>query len=230
MSTLYDELGNVIYSDDGPIVDTGNTGSNTNYLSVDYYRSKVLEFQQTLVLMDETYNALYSVMDVVMQDDAAYDEWFGLLDALNSKRTQMKVVAEAINLASTGINATGVSFPKVTLPAGLQIAPVVGIAAAAAATAAAVALIVWAKQFWLTVRDALKRWQTLDAIKSLPEADRADALALLQSAEEKVEVARAQADGSSLNSVASLAKWAAIGVLAYYGYQMYKDSQHGNRS
>jgi hypothetical protein len=225
MTIIYDPMGNVI-SSDGDLTDVQDMGGqsvygDTNFLSVDYYRNKVVEFQKTLNLMDETYSALYNVMEVVMQDDVAYDEWFSLLSQLNDKRTQFKTVAEAINLASSGLNAVGVAFPKVELPAGLAVAPAVALGAAAAAVAAAVALIMWAQQFWGTVRDALQRWQYLDIIKQLPADQRAAAINKLKEAETKVELAKTDAEKSSLNNIANIGKWIVIVSGLYFGYKLF---------
>lgn len=226
--TTYDEMGNLIYSD-GDFTQAGDSspvGSNadTNYLSVDYYRNKVEEFQKTLVLLDNTYNALFELEDIVYPDDEAYDEWYSLLEQLEEKKTQFRLTAEAINLASTGFNAVGVNFPRLDIPANLAIAPIVGIAAVAAAVAGAVGLIVWAQGFWETAQGAIQRWQYMGAIEQLPAAEKAAAITRLRDAELKIEAAKTASGESSLSSFATLFKYAAIGGALYMGYKIYREN------
>jgi hypothetical protein len=222
MTMMFDAMGNPI-GDDGndPTADTG-----PNPLQMDYYRNKVAEFQRTLVLLDETGSALYSVMDVVMQDDTAYNEWFDLLTQFNTKRDQFKVAAEAINLASNGMNAIGVNFPKLSIPAGLGNPAVVALAAAVAVTAA---LVYWASQFWQTVSAALKRWQTLDVIKQLPPEDQAAALKTLTDAETRVEIARTESASGTLGALGGLIKWVVIGGVCYLGYRLIEGEQNAKK-
>ncbi len=207
---------------------------DTNYLSLDYYKNKVVEFQKTLAFLDDTYNTLFELEDIVYPDDEAYDEWFALLEQLESKKTQFRIAAEAINFASNGMNAVGVNFPKLDIPANLAgslgIAPIVGIAALAAAVAGAVGLIVWAQGFWETAQGAIQRWQYMAAIEQLPAAEKAAAITRLRDAESKIEVAKAATQESSLSSFASLFKWAAVGGVVLLAYKVYKDSGYGNRT
>lgn len=233
----YDEAGNVV-SGDGDFSEAANTTptspyGDTNFLSLDYYRNKVVEFQETLAWLDDTYNTLYALEDIVYPDDDAYDEWFSLLEQLEAKKGQFRLAAEAINLASSGMNTVGVSFPTLDIPSNLAgklgIAPIVGVAALAAAVAGAVGLIVWAQGFWETAQGAIQRWQYMSAIESLPAAEKAVAISRLRDAESKVEAAKAATGESTLSSFATLFKWAAVGGALLMAYKVYKDSGYGNR-
>lgn len=230
---MVDEFGNVV--DDlpiGAIMDDTELYTVTNtpgagapsVLSPDYYRQKAVEFQRSLVLLDEAGNALYSVMQVIMDDETAYNEWYALLTEYNNKRAQFKLAAEAINFASSGLNAIGVNFPRLQIPGGLGNPAFLPIAAA---VAGAVVLISWATGFYQTVGAALKRWQYLDAIQALPEQERAQAIDKLNQAELVVEKALAENEGGTLGSVATIAKWAALAAIAYFGFKIWNDMNRG---
>lgn len=195
--------------------------------SLDYYRAEALKFQRVMDALDQTGQALYSTQYAVSCDAAASQEWYGLMQEWQSKRDQFKLAAEGINAASSGLDYLGIEFPRVTLPAGLGVLPVIPIAAVAAAFAVTAALVAWAGGFFDTVENALSRWQYLSALDELPPEAKAQAVIELQAAEQQVKTAKANATGT-MGQIANILKWVAIGGLVFVGYKMIQGERIGN--
>jgi len=199
--------------------------SDPSLMSIDYYRQKVLEFQQVLNDLDTTYMGLALMQEVAYEtnDQDMIDETDTLISTLQGKLSEFRMVGQGIQLASQGINAVGVDFPTVTIPGSLGVVPLIPLAAAAAVVASAIALIYWAKGFWQTVDDFLMRYQTSQAIASLPADQQAAALSQMQQLSAQVKTARASAETSPLSSLADIGKWLILGGLLYVGVKMLKD-------
>lgn len=198
--------------------------SDPSILSVDFYRNKATEFQTALNSLDEIGRALYVAERAASCESTMAAEWFDLLQQFQTKRAQFVMAADAVNLASNGLNAVGVRFPVLSYAQGLGNPVLIPVAAAIAAAAA---LIVWGKEFALTVREALKRWQYSDAFELLSETERANMLRDLVQADAQVATAQTASGAGSLESIAGAVKWAAIGVAVFAAFKMYQDSQRG---
>lgn len=225
MATLYDEMGNVVFSDDtGEVAASVDSGS---MLTVDYYRRKVAEFQTVLYALDNTGRDLWGAGAAVYAtgDADAIADYETLRAEYESKRSQFVTVAEGIQLASQGINAVGINFPSVQIPFGMGALPLVPLAAAAGVVAASVALVTWASQFFRTVREFAQRYQHIDAIMALPEGERAGALETLRKLELTAEQSESETNQSPLQSIATIAKWGAVAAIVYFGWRAYSESR-----
>jgi hypothetical protein len=189
--------------------------------SLDYFRNKVNEFQLTLDELDRTGDLLMDVEFVAGLDEDLFNEWATLVDELEAKRDSFRMAAESINLASSGLNAVGVDFPTLRI-GGLGVAPLV---VAGAAIAAAVGLMAWAKGFWSAVSAFVSKAQSLQAIQTLPEAERRGALDKLHELEAQVAEAEIKAASSPLSVFANVGKWVLIAGVAFLGYKLYMSNR-----
>lgn len=195
-------------------------------LSVDYYRQKALEFQVALNSLDEVGRALYAVERVANCDAELAAEWFSKVQEFQSKRTQFVIAAESMNVAASGLNAVGVRFPVLSYSQGLGALPAIPMAAIAVAVGVAAGLIVWGKEFAVTVREMLKRWQYSDAFEQLTPAEKAEMFAEMMNADTKIATAQAANEGGTLESIASIVKWIAIGTAVFAGYKAFQQIQN----
>lgn len=182
-----------------------------------YFRDKALEFQQVINALDATAREVDMLIGA-LPEGAMLDELLIQFDALQSKKGQIKLVAEAINFASNGLNAVGANLPTIQWPPTLGAAPLVIAGAGAAAIAAAAAIIVWGKAWIDGINQRLRDKQLME---SVPEAQRgavADAIM-------KTEAAQRQADQNPLTSIAGIVKWVAIGAVAFFAYQAFQQYQ-----
>lgn len=188
-------------------------------VATSYFRDKAVEFQQIINALDSTSNEVDMLIGA-LPESALLDELIAQKAALESKKGQIKLVAEAVNFAANGLNQLGANLPTVNIPQTLGAAPLVIAGAGAAAIAAAAAVIVWGKA-WI---DGInQRLRNAELLASVPEADRARvADAIL-----KTDVAVAQANQSPLASVAGIVKWVAIGAVAFFAYQAWTQYQGG---
>ena len=184
-------------------------------LQLDYYRQKVVEFQDILNQMDAVANIANSISWETEDTQLAADMDAYLLD-FDNKKGSFRTAAEALNFAINGINAVGADFPKLTVPQGLGVVPLVAAAGVAGALAVAAALIIWGRDWIAGVSARAKLGLQLDAIKDPAQRARlAERLALLDQAQ-------SVAEASPITSVASIVKWVAIAAVAYFAIQSYK--------
>lgn len=192
---------------------------NAPPVATSYFRDKAVEFQQIINALDATSNEVDMLIGA-LPESALLDELVAQKAALESKKGQIKLVAEAVNFAANGLNQLGANLPTINLPQTLGAAPLVIAGAGAAAVAAAAAIIVWGKA-WI---DGInQRLRNAELLASVPEVDRARvAEAVL-----RTDVAVAQANQSPLASVAGIVKWVAIGAVAFFAYQAWTQYQGG---
>ena len=76
---------------------TGETGDSV--FSLDYYRNKIRDFQDTMNAADRTVQALADVRPYLTDADQI-SQWENLWQQLMDKRTEMQIGAKAINLAA----------------------------------------------------------------------------------------------------------------------------------
>jgi len=179
-----------------------------------YFRTKALEFQQLVNALDATSREVDMLIGA-LPEGAMLDELVAQFGELQNKKGQIKLVAEAINFASNGLNAVGANLPTIQWPPTLGAAPLVVAGAGAAAIAAAAAIIVWGKAWIDGINQRLRDKQLLE---SVPEAQRGAVAEAIM----KTEAAKAQADQNPLTSIAGIVKWVAIGAVAFFAYQAFQ--------
>jgi hypothetical protein len=186
-------------------------------LSPDYYRQKVVEFQQLLNNLQGAQEAVIGLIDYGPVE--VRPELMALLDELDGKIGRYRQVAELLNLGINGINRVGGDFPKLNIPAGLGIVPQAAVVAAiGGAVAVAAALIVWGYA-WIQKAQVLARQAQLYGYLT-PEQK-----AIVARRAIEIEQAAQASESSPLTSVANIAKWVGIAAVAYFAYQAYQKSR-----
>lgn len=185
-------------------------------LSVDYYRQKVVEYQNLLNNLQNAREGMIGLVDYGPVE--IRPELTALLDELDGKIGRYRQVAEALNFGINGINKVGAGFPTLTIPAGLGIAPLVVAGGIGAAVAVAAALIVWGYTWIQRAQDLARQAQLYGYLP--PEQRAAVAAQAL-----KIDQAAAASAASPLTSIASIAKWVGIAAVAYFAWQAYQKSR-----
>lgn len=194
---------------------TGETGDSV--FSLDYYRNKIRDFQDTMNAADRTVQALADVRPYLTDADQI-SQWENLWQQLMDKRTEMQIGAKAINLAAEGLNAINVTMPEVSVPAtlqGLGIAPLV-LAGMAAAIAGVGALVYSLRGIIDSAAAVIDNWLVLKS-DSLTDTQKTAIL----TARDEVKQAQADASGGVSASVTKIIQWVAIGAIAYFGYKAF---------
>lgn len=213
---IYDAMGNVTGYQETE--DTPVNEPTTSIMSLNYYKTKVIEFQDVLYNLDNTAAIVANMIDEQISPELTVDLQ-SFMQQYDNKKGYYKTAAEALNLAINGVNVFGAGLPSVRVPAGLAMAPIAMGAAVAAALAAAAALVVWGKEWIVGVNDRLKTELLLGKISDPAKRDAA-AAALLQT-----EANAKAAQGSPLSQISNIVKWVAIGALAYYAFQAYSKTR-----
>jgi len=192
----------------------GFTGTNSP-VSLSYYQQKIVEFQNLLNGMDRAYTA---ANDLYWEnvDPALADDLKKYLDDFDSKKWEFRAAAEALNLAINGANLVGADFPSITVPSTLGVVPLVAAGVIAAAVATAAALIVWGNTWLQGLNQRLRDQELLSQVSDPAKKD-----ALIKTQLE-VEAATAEANASPLSSISNIVKWLAIGAVAYFAFNAYK--------
>lgn len=186
----------------------------TSRFSMDYYRQKAAEFQTTLDALDRTYWAASGALGTGALDATTAAALERALEDYESRRTTLRVTAEAINAGAAAINAMGGRFPSLSIPGTLGLPPLIVPAAMVAAVGTAAALIVWGSQWVSGVNDRLKRAQIIESAS--PEQRQRIVTAMAES-----DNAVSVAGSSMLASLAPTVKWIAIGIGAFLLYRAY---------
>lgn len=211
MATTYDELGNVIFSDDAGIPAAAPTVTEVNY-----YKQKLAEFQSMLNELDTTAQSAQNIIALTPESSLA-DDMQAYLTQWDDKRYQFKIAAEGINLAIAGANSFGVDIKKLTIPTGLGLAPV-ALAGVAAAVAAAAVLLVWGRDWIAGVNERAKLALQFENLS--PEVR--DAVIQEQI---KIDQAQANANESPLSTIAGSIKWIALAAVAFFAYRAFSKGQ-----
>jgi hypothetical protein len=185
-------------------------------LSVDYYRQKVVEFQQLLNNLQGAQEAVIGLIDYGPVE--VRPELMALLDELDGKIGRYRQVAEALNFGINGINKVGAGFPTLTIPNGLGIAPLVVAGGIGAAVAVAAALIVWGYA-WIQKAQVLARQAQLYGYLT-PEQK-----AIVAQKAIEIDQAAQASESSPLTSIASIAKWVGIAAVAYFAFQAFQKTR-----
>jgi hypothetical protein len=200
-------------------IDDPSTDSSGNItpFQLDYYRNKVVEFQNVLNQLDETAFQARFLIDQDIDPELTADLQDYLLQ-YDDKKGSFRTAAEALNFAINGANQIGANFPTVKIPSGLGFVPLAAGAAIAGALAVAAALIVWGREWIAGLNDRLKAKQILDSVPPEKKAQVAESIL-------KIDQAQKAADASPLSSIANIVKWVGIAAVAYFAltaYQQYK--------
>ena len=199
----------------GALNESAVPGDTASPIQLDYYRQKIVEFQNVLVQMDAAAEGAGDLIYIV-DDVALLEDLNALLAEYDLKKGYFRTAAEALNLAISGVNLVGANFPQVKIPRGMNAIPLVAAAGIAAALAVAAGLIVWGRDWIKSVDERARRSQILAALPDGPlRAQAAQAMA-------KIDGAVREADASPLGSIASIVKWVAIAGLVYFGLQTFK--------
>jgi len=191
-------------------------GDTASPIQLDYYRQKIVEFQNVLVQMDSAAEGAGDLIYIV-DDVALLEDLNALLAEYDIKKGYFRTAAEALNLAISGVNLVGANFPAVRIPKGMNAVPLVAAAGIAAALVVAAGLIVWGRDWIKSVDERARRSQILAALPAGPQRDEA------ARAMAKIDGAVREADASPLGSIAQIVKWVAIAGLVYFGLQTFKE-------
>lgn len=197
---------------------------SSSFLSSDYWRGKIAEFQATMNAADTVYQATQAAMftDGAIQSQEVWDGLMQSLAEYDSKKTLIRTTAEAINLGVQAVNALGGNLTALRLPGSLGFAPAVPLVAIAALSTAAV-LVAWGREWIAGVNSRLRMAQALDA-QADPKARAALAATLA-----KTEAAQRAADSSTLGALAPLAKWGALALLGFLAWRAFDRYGRGGR-
>jgi len=199
----------------GALNESAVPGDTASPIQLDYYRQKIVEFQNVLVQMDAAAEGAGDLIYIV-DDVSLLEDLNALLAEYDLKKGYFRTAAEALNLAISGVNLVGGNFPAVKIPRGMNAIPLVAAAGIAAALAVAAGLIVWGRDWIKSVDERARRSQILAALPEGPlRAQAAQAMA-------KIDGAVREADASPLGSIAQIVKWVAIAGLVYFGLQTFK--------
>ena len=186
-------------------------------LQLDYYRQKIVEFQNVLVQMDSAAEGAQGLIDAGVNDVSLLEDLNALLAEYDLKKGYFRTAAEGLNFAISGVNLVGADFPKVKIPRGMNAFPIIAAAGVAAALAVAAGLIVWGRDWIKSVDERARRSQILEALPQGPQrAAAAQAMA-------QIDGAVRQAEESPLASVANIVKWVAVAAVIYFGLQTFKE-------
>ena len=186
-------------------------------LQLDYYRQKIVEFQNVLVQMDSAAEGAQGLIDIGVSDLSLLEDLNALLAEYDLKKGYFRTAAEGLNFAISGVNLVGADFPKVKIPRGMNAIPIIAAAGIAAALAVAAGLIVWGRDWIKSVDERARRSQILEALPQGPQRTAA-AQAMAQ-----IDGAVRQAEESPLASVANIVKWVAVAAVIYFGLQSFKE-------
>lgn len=199
----------------GALNESAVPGDTASPIQLDYYRQKIVEFQNVLVQMDAAAEGAGDLIYTV-DDPALLEDLNALLAEYDLKKGYFRTAAEALNLAISGVNLVGANFPAIRIPKGMNAVPLVAAAGIAAALVVAAGLVVWGRDWIKSVDERARRSQILEALPAGPQrAEAARAMA-------KIDGAVREADASPLGSIAQIVKWVAIAGLVYFGLQTFK--------
>jgi hypothetical protein len=213
---IYNAMGDVTGYQEIDDPSTDSSGNITPF-QLDYYRNKVVEFQNVLNQLDETAFQARFLIDQDIDPELTAELQDYLLQ-YDDKKGSFRTAAEALNFAINGANQIGANFPIVKIPSGLGFVPLAAGAAIAGALAVAAALIVWGREWIAGLNDRLKAKTILDSVP--PEKRPQVAESIL-----KIDQAQKAADASPLSSIANIVKWVGIAAVAYFALTAYQKYQ-----
>ena len=87
----------------------------TSPFAMDYYRNKAREFQELIIALDRSYWAASGALGTGALDATTAAALEAALSDYESRRTTLRVTAEAINAGAAAINALGGRFPSLSI-------------------------------------------------------------------------------------------------------------------
>jgi hypothetical protein len=208
-----------LFDDPGYTGEVPDSGSVTQYASLDFYRNKIREFQVALNELDATAKVMRDFAALPVPP-AEYDAAVQWLTDYETNRAYAVAAAEAINLASNTANAAGIRMPVVSWQMrGVGAFPPLMIAAVASAVGAGA----WFLSYAIDRISAAKEITAMrDTIAMLPENERAAALRMNQ----EITLAKARAE-NPIASIANVVKWVALGVAGFFAYRAFEQMRAG---
>lgn len=199
--------------------DEGYTGEvSESSFSLDYYRTKAREFQAVMNGLDQAYAAMVELYESPISEEFRA-ELAPKFTEFESKRSQFKLTAEAINTAASVINGLGGRFPQLSIPGTLGLPPLLIPAGIAAAIVTAGALALWGREFVAGFGELLKRRQQLMA------QDTPEARAALGRAMQQADQAQALTESGPWAAIGSSVKWIVLAAGAYLAYRIWQNSR-----
>lgn len=197
--------------------------TETNPVTVEYWRQKANEFQSTMNAVDTIAQESWSLASV-LPDGPQRDAILAGMDEMESKRATMKLAAEGINAAAAVINAAGGRFPVLSLPPALGLPPLALPAAAVGAFTVAASLVAWAVG-WVRVQTARINSSTA-ALEFIDDPEtRGRVAGEIARTRAAAEQAAATASDSPLASIAGVVKWAGIAALAFFAFRAFQTAR-----
>lgn len=192
-----------------------NPAASASTFSLDYWQQKAADFQSTLNALDSGFyaaNIALNSPEILALDPDLYDYLNAWLADFDSKKTALRLTAEAINGGAQMVNAMGGTFSKLNIPGTLGVAPMALPLAAVGAFAVAATLIAWGVTALRGLNERLGRAQLLDKLTP-------DAAATLAQSMAASDAALQQAEGTSFSTVATYVKWGGIALALFVAYR-----------
>lgn len=105
----------------------GGTDSSGSLVSMDFVRTKILEFQAAMNALDRAYQACNAAYFATDPPDESLYAW--LMD-YEANASQIKALAQTINAGASTINALGGRVPSLSIPQTLGAVPMIAVGAA----------------------------------------------------------------------------------------------------
>jgi len=192
--------------------DASYTGAvSDSPVSLDYYRTKISEFQATLNALDSAYISALVAAELPL-DETTLNDLAMLVSEYDSKKWTLKATAEALNGGAALVNSMGGRLPELSIPTTLGV-PFALPVAVVAAIATAATLIVWGREWIAGVNARLENAQLLD-----PNASPEDK-ARLAEVIGRTRQAEAAANSTGFAALAPMLKWGAYAVLAFLAWR-----------
>ncbi len=196
-----------------PHDDESYGGTDESLVNLDYFRSKVREFQVCMQSLDMSYQAGLAAYSL-----SPSDRLRELLDEYQSRAGELVATAEAINAGAALVNSMGGRMPVLSIPSTLGLPPMLLPAAAVAALGAVAFYVGWAGGYMSAMTDAIAEVQQSDA----PADVKAAITAQLMQAREAHRVGTSTRLLGVLAGVPSVTKWLVLGVGIFALWQLPK--------
>lgn len=201
--------------------DVSYAGANPgNTVSLDYVRSKIVEFQSTLQSLDRVYRAALDALQIEGLDEETIAGLQGFVSDYEGQRFRLLATSEALNAGAAAFNALGGRMPVLSIPSTLGMAPAIPIAMIWAVATAAT-LITWGNEAARVANSYLMRAQLL---KGAPESSRVELARVITESQAAVDMS----SNSGISALAPYVKWAAIGGLAFLAWRAYSSYRASN--
>jgi hypothetical protein len=195
--------------------------ADPSMLSLGYWQGKARDFQTTLNALDQGWTAAQIALnspELLGQDPTLYDDLHEWLAEFDSKKTALRLTAEAINGGAAMVNAMGGDFKRLNIPQTLGLAPIALPVAAVGAFAVAATLIAWGTYALKRLNDRLDRAQVLENLSPEARASAAQAYAASDNALQ-------EASGTGFSSIANVVKWGGIAIAAFLAWRAFGGSK-----